>query len=74
MQLLTDAINESTYQLIANELIASLYRYSAHQDRLAKMLPLFPVEYVRNCSIIYYFNSTATYKNKNVIFWSGSFS
>ena len=28
MSLLTDAINENTYQLIANELIPSLYRYA----------------------------------------------
>ena len=28
MYLLTDAINESIYQIIANELIASLYRYA----------------------------------------------
>ena len=28
MYLLTDAINENIYQIIANELIASLYRYA----------------------------------------------
>ena len=45
--------------------------YSAQQQ---KMLPLFPVEYVRNCSTIHFFNSTGMYRNKIVIFWAGSFS
>ena len=42
--------------------------YSTQQHRVPKMLPLFPVEHVKNCSIIHYFNSTGMYKNKNLIF------
>ena len=43
-------------------------KYSALQHRVPKMLHLFPVEYVRSCSIIHYFNSTGTYRNIIVIF------
>ena len=52
----------------------SFFRYSAQQHRVPKMLPLFPVEYVRNCSTIHYFNSTGMYRNKIAILWAGSFS
>ena len=43
--------------------------YSAQQHRVPKMLPLFPVEYVKNCSKIHFFNFTWTYRNKIEIFW-----
>ena len=55
--------------------ISELFDFGVvHNSRVPKMLPLFPVEYVRNCSTIHYFNSTGTYRNKIVIFWAGSFS
>ena len=38
MLLLTDAINENPYQLVANELIASLYRYTFMNTDINKYL------------------------------------
>ena len=48
--------------------------YSAPLHAVPKMLPLFPVEYVRYCSTIHYFNSTWTCRNIIGIFRAGSFS
>ena len=49
------------YTLLIRQLVSE---YSAQQHRVPKILPLFPVEYVRNCSTIHFFNSTGTYRNK----------